>query len=113
MSSNATRILLILLFVGILVAMVTITVQASLDRSILEAGPLLDDSWFRATLADAYFGFLTFYCWVAYREIGLHRKLIWFVLIMALGNIAMAVYMLIALWRWQPSGGVGALLIRQ
>ncbi len=80
------------LFGGILVALLAVTTYASLDRSVFDVGPqLTSDPWFHATLADAYFGFLTFYVWVAYQESGLWRKLPWFVLIMTLGNIAMSV----------------------
>ena len=109
-----TRTLLILLFLLILVTMLTITTYASLDRSIFSLGSqLTSDPWFHATLADAYFGFLTFYVWVAYKERAIWRKLLWFALIMALGNIAMAVYVLIQLRRWEPCGGIEQLLIRQ
>ncbi len=89
-----------ILFLAILAAMLYVTITASLDRGVFEAGAALwPDPWFRATLADAYFGFITFFVWVAYKERGLLRKLIWFVLIMTLGNIAMSVYVLIQLFR--------------
>ena len=47
---------------------------------------------------DAYFGFITFFCWLAWRERSLGIKIVWFVLIMALGNIAMSLYVLIQLF---------------
>ena len=50
------------LCVGVIACMTWITVAASLDRSVLQAGSdLWPDLWFRATLMDAYFGFLTFF----------------------------------------------------
>lgn len=108
------RVFLLVLFTAIFVAMVAVTVYASLDRSILHVGPdLTSDPWFQATLIDAYFGFITFYAWVAYRERNLIRRLLWFVLIMTLGNIAMSAYMIIRLWAWQPTEGVEALLLRR
>lgn len=108
------RILLLLLFGAVLVAMLCVTTYASLDRSIFDVGPpLTADPWFHATLADAYFGFLTFYLWVAYKEGTVWRRGMWFVLIMTLGNIAMSIYMLIQLWKWEPSRGVPALLCRE
>ena len=109
-----TRTLLVLLFLLILVAMLAITPYASLNRSIFSVGPqLTSDPWFQATLVDAYFGFLTFYIWVAYKERAVWQKLLWFVLIMGLGNIAMATYVLIQLRRWDPSGGIEQVLTRQ
>ena len=107
-----TRLLLVLLFVLILAAMLAVTTYASLDRSILSLGSqLTSDPWFQATLVDAYFGFLTFYVWVTYKEPLVWRKLLWFVLIMTLGNIAMSVYVLIQLWRWEPDLGIEHMLV--
>lgn len=104
------RVLLSLLFAGVLVSMLAVTVYASLDRSLLDVGPeLTADPWFQATLVDAYFGFLTFYIWVAYKERKLGRRIVWFVLIMTLGNIAMSIYVLIQLWKWDSDQGLQAL----
>ena len=107
------RSILLLLFSLSLAAMLGITTYASLDRSILDVGAeLTSDPWFQATLADAYFGFLTFFVWVAYKESGMGRKLIWFVLIMTLGNIAMSIYVLIQLFRADPTKGFESVLLR-
>ncbi len=107
------RYFLIGLFSLVLFGMLGITTYASMDRSVLNVGSqLLSDPWFLATLADAYFGFLTFYVWVAYKEAGLARKLVWFVLIMTLGNIAMALYMLWQLSRLKHSATPIDLLLR-
>lgn len=59
------------------------------------------DVWFQATLADAYFGFLSFFVWVAYREKSALARVGWFIGIMLLGNIAMSAYALIAIWKWK------------
>jgi len=59
--------------------------------------------WFQATLLDAYFGFLTFYVRVARKERTLLRPLIWFVLIMALGNLAMSACVILQLIRLPPA----------
>ena len=107
------RTTLAVLFTAILVAMLAVTTYASLDRSILNVGAqLTSDPWFQATLADAYFGFLTFFAWVAYKEPGIWRKVIWFVLIMTLGNIAMSAYVLIQLVRVDRTKGIESILLR-
>jgi hypothetical protein len=107
------RNLLMGFFILVLLAMLAITTYASLDRSILNAGSqLTSDPWFRATLADAYFGFLTFYVWVAYKEVGLFKKLVWFVVIMTLGNIAIASYLLWQLWGLDQYATPADLLLR-
>ena len=83
----------------VLACMTWITVVASLDRSVLEGGRgLWPDPWFIATLMDAYFGFLTFYLWVAYKETSWLARGGWLVVILLLGNFAMSGYLL-----WQLS----------
>jgi hypothetical protein len=110
------RLALILLFGGILVAMLAITVTASLNQPLWQWGGLTaepDRWWTYATLADAYFGFLTFYAWVFYKERGSLARAGWFVAIMLLGNFAMATYVLGQLARLRPGEPVATLLLRR
>jgi hypothetical protein len=110
------RLALILLFGGILAAMLVITVTASLNQPLWQWGGLTaepDRWWTWATLADAYFGFLTFYAWVFYKERGLAARVGWFVAIMLLGNIAMAIYVLTQLARLRPGEPASNLLLRR
>jgi glycine/D-amino acid oxidase-like deaminating enzyme len=58
-------------------------------------------------------GFIFFYLWVAYRVSGVVARIAWFVLIMALGNIAMARYLLLQLRRLKPGDGVPWLLLNR
>ncbi len=109
-----TRTALILLFSAILVGMLAITTYATIDRSIFNVGPVLtSDPWFHATLVDAYCGFVTFYVWVAYKEKTFLKRLLWFVLIMTLGNIAMSIYVLIQLGQTGRLGGIESILLRR
>jgi hypothetical protein len=102
-----------ILFGIILVAMLSVTTWASLRIPIWKAGPGVSDPWSVATLFDAYAGFLTFYVWVAYKERTVAARVLWFVLIMALGNIAMAVYVLRELARLPEDAPFEALLLRR
>lgn len=107
------RLALTLLFGGILAAMLVITVTASLNQPLWQWGGLTaepDRWWTYATLADAYFGFLTFYAWVFYKERGSIARVGWFVAIMLLGNMAMAVYVLLQL-RQLPAGQPAASIL--
>lgn len=74
-----------------------------------EAG---SNPWFIATLADAYFGFLWFWLWVAYREVRWTSRLGWLVLILGLGNMAMAAYALLTLIRLPRGAGIEQFLLR-
>lgn len=105
---------LLLLFSAVLVSMIWFTTIASFDRSVFAFGAeAMPDPWFQATLADAYFGFLTFYVWVAYKETSWIRRGLWLVAIMLLGNIAMSVYMLIQLAFLPSNAGWKELLLRK
>lgn len=109
------RTTLVVLFGGILVAMLAVTTTASLNQPLWEWGGLKaepDRWWTYATLADAYFGFLTFYAWVFYKETAAAARAGWFVAIMLLGNIAMAVYVLLQLAKLPAGAPVSQLLLR-
>jgi len=99
-----------LLFGFIFVFMVVMTVRTSLQVSLWSAMPAFAASpWSMATLYDAYFGFFTFFCWLAWRERSLTLKVVWFLLIMTLGNIAMSAYVLWQLFDLKKEQGVEAL----
>ena len=84
----------------VLAVMLASTVFASLHQDVLTALRLLwPDPWFRATLADTYFAFLFFWLWLAWREASLPAALTWLILILVLGNFAMAGYVLLELRR--------------
>lgn len=101
------------IFLLVLLAMLAVTTVASLDRGVFEAGAdLWSDPWFKATLADAYFGFLAVFLWIAYKERTRGLRILWFVLLMALGNIAIAIYVLIQLFRLPSSASMEDLLLR-
>lgn len=105
---------LALLFAAIFVFMIAATIVTSLEQSIFVGGPLLlDNPWGVMTLWDAYFGFLTFYVWVAYKERTWLARVLWFVAIMALGNIAMSFYMLLAILRLPKDARIEDLLLRR
>jgi hypothetical protein len=102
-----------LAFAGVPVAMLAITGWASSRTALwdIPAG-VGGHPWFLATLADAYFGFLTFWAWVAYRERGWPSRIAWLVAILLLGNIAMATYVLVLLFRLPSDAPVEHLLLR-
>lgn len=100
-------------FYTIFTGMIAVSVVATLERGVFTAlADLWSDAWFRATLADAYCGFLTFYCWVAYRETGWTGRLVWLVAILYLGNIAMSVYVLACLWGLPAGAPLWQVLLR-
>lgn len=95
-----SRVFLGCLFGCMLASLLGYTVWASTQQAVwdwqgITLGP--DRWWTLATLIDAYYGFLTFYVWVWFKERGGMARLAWFVAIMLLGTMAMSAYMLLQL----------------
>jgi hypothetical protein len=102
-----------LLFAAICLWMTVLTIRTSLAVSLWSArDSFAGNPWAIATLYDAYFGFITFWVWVAYKENAWWSRLVWLVAILALGNIAMSLYVLIQLFRLKPDQSAEALLRR-
>ncbi len=89
-----------LFFAVVFASMVGVTSWASLQQSLLAIpAEVVRNPWFIATLFDAYWGFLTFYVWLAWKEQGLAARVLWFVAVVLLGNLAMSLYLLVELFR--------------
>jgi Protein of unknown function (DUF1475) len=105
--------LLVTFFALVLGVMLWVTTAATLERGVFTAlADLWADAWFRATLCDAYFAFLTVFLWLAWRERSWWRGTVWLVLLLVLGNIAIAGYFLWALTHLK-SGETWEALFRQ
>jgi hypothetical protein len=103
-------------FAAILVALAIYTSWASTQQAVWAWRGLLvppDRWWTIATLMDAYFGFIIFYAWVFYKERGPAGRLLWFIAIMLLGNMATAAYLLRELSRLGPDEPASAILLRR
>lgn len=85
--------------------MLAVTSWASLHTPLFEIPrEVLRHPWFIATLFDAYWAFVAFYVWVAWKERSLAARVLWFIAIIALGNITIAIYFLRELFRVPASG---------
>ena len=101
-------------FIGVLVAMLWVTSWASMHVALWETPrAVATHPWFIATLFDTYFAFLTFFCWVAYKETKMWARLVWLLAILLLGNIAMAIYMIIQLFRVPADASLETVLLRR
>jgi len=102
-----------ILFGFICLSLAVFTAWAGSRQSVFEWGGLTtspDNLWTIATLIDAYCGFLTFFVWVLWKETRTLPRVLWFVAIMALGNIAMSAYVLRQLARLTTADSMEALL---
>jgi hypothetical protein len=93
------------LFLVVIASMLAVTTWASLHTPIFSIPrDVFTHPWFIATLFDAYWAFIAFYVWVAWKEQSAAARIGWFVAIIALGNIAMAVYLLRELFAVPAAG---------
>jgi RsiW-degrading membrane proteinase PrsW (M82 family) len=109
----STKTALKILFSCILLTLLIYTAWASVQQPVLQWGGLTsgrDRYWTIATLMDAYFGFLTFYVWVFYKEARTSLRIAWFIAIMLLGNMAMSAYVLAQLLKLRPDQDASAIL---
>ncbi|HAL73088.1 MAG TPA: DUF1475 domain-containing protein [Verrucomicrobiales bacterium] len=101
-------------FIVVLISMLAVTTWASKQVPLWKIPyDTWTHPWWIATLFDAYWGFLTFYCWVVYKETSVLARAVWLVAILLLGNIAMAVYALIQLFRVPANGSIETVLLRR
>lgn len=95
-----------LLFSAIIGAMLWVTTWASFTEALgdFAAGPVIRNPWVVATLFDAYFAFITVYVWIAWKEQSLGARILWFIAVILLGNLATAAYFLSELFKVPASG---------
>ena len=111
---DTVRKLLISVAALIFVVMVTVTIHSSLEMSLSDAwGDYKANPWAIATLYDAYSGFTLYWLWVAFRERNWGARTLWFILIMALGNIATSAYLLFQLLRLKEDEPLENVLLRR
>lgn len=103
------------LFVAVIGSMLWVTSWASLHQSLGEfaRSATFRDPWVIATLFDAYWAFIAFYVWVAWKEQALLARALWFVSIVLLGNMAMAAYMLRELFAVPARGPLDPVFTRR
>jgi hypothetical protein len=72
-----------------------------------EGAEILALAWGKVTLIDLYVGLALFGTWVAFRERSWVPTVVWWALLVVLGNLAATVYLAVAAFR---SGDLGELL---
>ena len=101
-------------FLIVLASMLAVTSWASVQCALWKTPrEVVTHPWFIATLFDTYWAFLTFYCWVVYKEVSWIARVAWLLGILLLGNIAMAGYMLWKLFQLPSNAPLETLLLRK
>jgi hypothetical protein len=100
---NALKIL----FSVVLVWMCYVVITTSLNSNLFTNWDYLGSiPWMRATLWDFYANVLVIFVWVCYKEKYIIVKIIWLILLFALGSIASCAFVLIQLFRLKPGEGL-------
>lgn len=103
------------LFVVVLGSMLWVTTWAGLHQSLgaFARSATIRDPWVIATLFDAYWAFIAVYVWVAWKEQSLAARVLWFVALIALGNLAIAAYFLRELFSVPATGPLAEVFARR
>ncbi|MBL7959804.1 DUF1475 family protein [bacterium] len=107
-----------IIFGLVLVGMVYTVISTSYQSNLFELIRTWDSTnvmapWFSATLWDFYANVLLIFVWVVYKEQSAVRSAIWLVLLVCLGSIATAAYVLLQLFRLKPQEGLEGLFVRK
>jgi hypothetical protein len=96
-----------ILFSAVLVWMCYVVISTSVESSLFKEWDFLGGiPWMRATLWDFYANVLVIFVWICYKEKTMPGKIIWLLLLVALGSIASCIYILIQLFRLSPGEGL-------
>ncbi len=104
------KIFFSILFVWMCYVVISTSLQSNLFKEWDFLGGI---PWMRATLWDFYANVVVIYIWVCYKEKGIMLKLIWLILLVALGSIASCAYVLIQLFKLKPSEGLKEFFSKQ
>lgn len=107
-------ILLRILFSGLLVFMIYVTITTSLESNLFEEwGTLTSIPWMNATLFDFMLNVIALLVFVWYRERTIGIKLLWTILFIALGSMATCSYFLIKLFQMNKTDSLQKLFTKR
>ena len=91
----------------LLVWMCYVVISTSINSNLFQQWDFLGGiPWMRATLWDFYANVFVIFVWVCYKEKTIAIKVIWLILLVALGSIASCAFVLIQLFRLKPNEGL-------
>ena len=102
---TALKIFFSVLFVWMCYVVITTSINSNLFKQWDYLGGI---PWMRATLWDFYANVTAIFLWVCYKEKYIALKIVWLILLVALGSIATCAYVLIQLFKLKPGEGLAA-----
>jgi len=100
---TALKLFFSLLFVWMCYQVITTSISSDLFKEWNFLGSI---PWMRATLWDFYANVTAIFLWICYKEKSILLRIIWLILLVALGSIATCAYVLIQLFRLKPGEGL-------
>jgi hypothetical protein len=98
-SANFTKLIVAIVFLW----MCYIVYSTSSASNLFEQWPVLAAiPWMKATLWDFYANVFFIYLWFLYKERSWPLRILWLILLVCLGSIATAGYILIQLFKLKP-----------
>jgi hypothetical protein len=115
MAESQTMVTVLKIFFSILFLwMCYMVVSTSINSNLFKEWDSLGSiPWMRATLWDFYTNVTVIYLWICFKEKGAVWKIIWLILLVALGSIASCAYVLIQLFRLKPGEGLNEFFSKQ
>lgn len=102
-----------ILFVSLFVYMVYVVISTSIESNLFREWSYLGSiPWMTATLKDFYTNTVVLFSWVAYKERSYAQKLLWLILFVCLGSIAVTFYVLVQLFKLKPGEEIESVLLR-
>jgi Protein of unknown function (DUF1475) len=102
-----------ILFASLCLYMAYVVISTSADSNLFnEWSKLAQIPWMTATIKDFYANTVVIFVWIAYKEQTMASRLVWLLLIVGLGSIAVTLYVLIQLFKLQPGDTPERVLLR-
>jgi len=101
------------LFALLCLFMTYVVITTSIQSNLIDEWPKLAQiPWMSATIKDFYANTIVIFAWIAYKEQKIVSRLVWLVLIVGLGSIAVTLYVLIQLFKLKPGDAPERVLLR-
>jgi hypothetical protein len=107
---TALKLFFSLLFVWMCYVVISTSIQSNLFKQWDFLGSI---PWMRATLWDFYANVTVIFFWLCYKEKSIVLKIVWLLLLVALGSIASCAYVLIQLFKLKPDEGLKEFFSKQ
>jgi hypothetical protein len=103
-----------ILFALLCAYMIYIVISTSVESNLFKEWSFLGSiPWMRATLWDFYANIAVLWAWIVYKESSWAIRILWLILFVGLGSIAVTCYVLLQLFALKPGEGLDRVLLKR